>query len=101
MSAIRQLNSLGTILWWDAAAFVGLLIAALAGTFGRYEEYLYYPIALGCIIPLGVGWLFAAYHLIGSELPPDERARAWNLLLWSGPFGPGLYLSRLDENAAR
>jgi hypothetical protein len=98
MNRVRRLRLLGLILLCDAVAFVGLLLFGLL-TSSISGDRMYYFFVFACIIPLGVGWLIAAAHLVLQEHSPDRRTAGWRLLGFGGPFGPGLYLFRLGDGS--
>ena len=94
---VRQLRVAGVALLWDATLFVTILFLLMIGGLGD-REWMYYPIVLFFIVPLGVGWLVSAVHLATGRFDDSYKNTWWLRLLLGGPFAPGWYLSSLKDD---
>jgi hypothetical protein len=93
----RRLRLIGIALLCDALVFVVSLLLLIIGRFGNID-WIYYPIVLLCIVPLGLGWILSAFHLFTSPADESYKSQWWGRLLFSGPIGPGWYLASLKDD---
>ena len=87
----------GVVLLWDAAVFVTIFLLLATGTMFEHREAFFYPLVFGCVMPLTIGYLVSVYHLVKALASGQHPQKSWHVLIWAGPFGPGLYLSALRD----
>src|SRR3954464_14547741 len=95
--SVRRLRVAGVVLLWDALLFVLVFFLLMIGALGD-REWMYYPIVLFFIVPLGLGWLVSAVHLATGQFDDSYKNTWWLRLLFGGPFAPGWYLSNLKDD---